>query len=460
MNGTALSPEMLFDVLISSVVTEEMSCKTNFKEIGIPFHVPISVTAISPLIGCGLVCKVPWLLSSKFLWFACACVLRNGLGGGCPQHFFCGISQKEMGASKVKPRSIVLQINLFKDVCFSLQEWNAGPVRRLWPRRGDWHQNYWRKRSKSREPDLILLVIFPFPLQVLCSTVFVQGAHFSNEVWEQQRSMFLISGPRMGSSPVRSIVQCLARKEGTDEFFCLKANQTQVQIRTFWKIAQTIQTRFLCLLNSTSTRVLSPWTDFNSWGGKSGIAGLPSRQNAAPHRVLIALSSSRTGWCRASPWPLSGKWKLVQMDAVHVALLVLFVLGRHISNSSCSHLNTNKTKLLRQDEALEERDTLNAHGKPELTGRLRKRLILVLDCLVILSPLLSASWFCFCRVIRPNCNTVLLVLCCDWTIFKWPKHPGFSWRILAPLWDSRLCFSILRCLCSILTSLTRKQQIS
>ena len=29
-------------------------------------------------------------------------------------------------------------------------------------------------------------------------------------------------GPTLGTSPVRSIVQCLARKEGTDDFYCLK----------------------------------------------------------------------------------------------------------------------------------------------------------------------------------------------------------------------------------------------
>lgn len=34
---------------------------------------------------------------------------------------------------------------------------------------------------------------------------------------------FLI-GPRLGASPVRSIVQCLARKEGTDNFYTLKVN--------------------------------------------------------------------------------------------------------------------------------------------------------------------------------------------------------------------------------------------
>ena len=44
-------------------------------------------------------------------------------------------------------------------------------------------------------------------------------------------------GPRIGSSPVRSIVQCLARKEGSDDFYTLKVcfvlryfgNGTEVQ---------------------------------------------------------------------------------------------------------------------------------------------------------------------------------------------------------------------------------------
>lgn len=35
--------------------------------------------------------------------------------------------------------------------------------------------------------------------------------------------LFLL-GPRLGSSPVRSIVQCLARKEGTNEFYTLKVS--------------------------------------------------------------------------------------------------------------------------------------------------------------------------------------------------------------------------------------------
>lgn len=36
---------------------------------------------------------------------------------------------------------------------------------------------------------------------------------------------FLIrAGPRLGNSPVPSIVQCLARKDGTDDFYQLKVS--------------------------------------------------------------------------------------------------------------------------------------------------------------------------------------------------------------------------------------------
>ena len=32
-------------------------------------------------------------------------------------------------------------------------------------------------------------------------------------------------GPTLGSSPVKSIVQCLARKDGTDDFYTLKVRK-------------------------------------------------------------------------------------------------------------------------------------------------------------------------------------------------------------------------------------------
>lgn len=33
-----------------------------------------------------------------------------------------------------------------------------------------------------------------------------------------------LAGPRLGNSPVPSIVQCLARKDGTDDFYQLKVS--------------------------------------------------------------------------------------------------------------------------------------------------------------------------------------------------------------------------------------------
>lgn len=34
----------------------------------------------------------------------------------------------------------------------------------------------------------------------------------------------LLTGPRLGNSPVQSIVQCLARRDGTDDFYQLKVS--------------------------------------------------------------------------------------------------------------------------------------------------------------------------------------------------------------------------------------------
>lgn len=37
-----------------------------------------------------------------------------------------------------------------------------------------------------------------------------------------KRAGYFLLGPRLGNSPVRSIVQCLAKRDGTDDFYCLK----------------------------------------------------------------------------------------------------------------------------------------------------------------------------------------------------------------------------------------------
>jgi len=38
--------------------------------------------------------------------------------------------------------------------------------------------------------------------------------------------LLLLAGPRLGNSPVPSIVQCLARKDGTDDFYQLKVSRS------------------------------------------------------------------------------------------------------------------------------------------------------------------------------------------------------------------------------------------
>ena len=38
--------------------------------------------------------------------------------------------------------------------------------------------------------------------------------------------VLILAGPRLGNSPVPSIVQCLARKDGTDDFYQLKVSRT------------------------------------------------------------------------------------------------------------------------------------------------------------------------------------------------------------------------------------------
>jgi len=111
-------------------------------------------------------------------------------------------------------------------------------------------------------------------------------------------------GPRLDTSPVRSIVQCLARKEGTDDFYTLK-------ILTM---------------------------------------GEPNDQNRESHEER------------------QGKMLL------HTEYSLLSLLK--YQDGVVHHHG------LFQDQAFEEKDTLNAQGQPELTGRLRKRLCLVLDCLV------------------------------------------------------------------------------
>lgn len=108
-------------------------------------------------------------------------------------------------------------------------------------------------------------------------------------------------GPRLGSSPVRSIVQCLARKEGTNEFYTLK---------------------ILTLEDS-----------------------LHADQDDHQGKMLM-----------------------------HTEYSLLSLL--HNQDGVVHHHG------LFKDQAREEKDTLNANGYIEYTGRKRNRLCLVLDCLI------------------------------------------------------------------------------
>ncbi|KAK3603549.1 hypothetical protein CHS0354_027973 [Potamilus streckersoni] len=108
-------------------------------------------------------------------------------------------------------------------------------------------------------------------------------------------------GPRIGSSPVRSIVPCLARKEGTDDFFTIK---------------------ILTLEDSNK----------ESQDDRQGKMLIHTEYS------LLSLLKNQDG-----------------------------VIHHHG---------------LFKDEAWEERETLDRNGHVEFTGRRRKRLCLVLDCLI------------------------------------------------------------------------------
>lgn len=45
---------------------------------------------------------------------------------------------------------------------------------------------------------------------------------------------FILAGPRLGNSPVPSIVQCLARKDGTDDFYQLKVSLVGLYVCFFF----------------------------------------------------------------------------------------------------------------------------------------------------------------------------------------------------------------------------------
>lgn len=48
---------------------------------------------------------------------------------------------------------------------------------------------------------------------------------YESGAWKSKAEAVCAVGPRLGNSPVPSIVQCLARKDGTDDFYQLKVSE-------------------------------------------------------------------------------------------------------------------------------------------------------------------------------------------------------------------------------------------
>lgn len=93
-----------------------------------------------------------------------------------------------------------------------------------------------------------------------------------------------ILGPRVGNSPVDSIVQYLAKKEGSDQFVLLKVSVDDV-----------IRAQHIALWKSVCILLLR--TDFDAMRRERvhhGVApGGEKRQNVAAHRTLAAVDAGR-----------------------------------------------------------------------------------------------------------------------------------------------------------------------
>lgn len=61
-------------------------------------------------------------------------------------------------------------------------------------------------------------------LKFACILMVCIRAHTLLTFWSRSCCHFFLTGPRLGNSPVPSIVQCLARKDGTDDFYQLKVS--------------------------------------------------------------------------------------------------------------------------------------------------------------------------------------------------------------------------------------------
>lgn len=65
---------------------------------------------------------------------------------------------------------------------------------------------------------------------------------------------FFAAGPRLGNSPVPSIVQCLARKDGSDDFYQLKVSHVKTCRSNVIRRAWQLFTVFMAWYEQTSPR--------------------------------------------------------------------------------------------------------------------------------------------------------------------------------------------------------------
>lgn len=91
----------------------------------------------------------------------------------------------------------------------------------------------------------------------------------------------MLLGPRLGNSPVPSIVQCLARKDGTDDFYQLKVSKLQSSLA--WALAT----------EALAAACGGGWTSALS----EAAAGTSPRGAALPGIGLVSRLAPRRGLC-------------------------------------------------------------------------------------------------------------------------------------------------------------------
>jgi hypothetical protein len=82
----------------------------------------------------------------------------------------------------------------------------------------------------------------------------------------KRAGMYLL-GPVLGSSPVKSIVQCLARKDGSDDFFTLKVHRCITINPLLFGVLE----KFMCFVLQVLIRKLHSILDPGYLEGKSLI---------------------------------------------------------------------------------------------------------------------------------------------------------------------------------------------